>query len=693
MMRLLAAAIVLLTSATATAGLITQPANVDPTTELPIDSPIESLFRAGRTQALDFGSLSDKQKHALMLVSAQNGQIDAAIEIAESLATARKDDVSVRALRAGRLIQRYELPAAVAQLKVLQPANAFEIATVELMWALLEVSRDADRKALDHLNNVHAQLPDHPYAHNVKGVLLTSVKRFDDARRAFERALKQIPKMDAAHANWGFTELQDGKPAEAVRHFDQAIGLNAQNCQARFGKALLLRGQGNPSVALDTLAPCSANKRDLGIRMLAAESLLDLGKNAEALTSLQQTEGLDKDSQGKLLLAKAALRKGDADAALRYANGVEPQAQYYKAVALLSKGDAVSARRALQPLLKSAQAPANARLLDAIATLQLKQPLAAGDIQRIAQNKSLAPFSALLSALVATDPTVAVAQFKNSASLLQGTDFSPVSADAIAKQLKSPQMPDVIVALFFDLMSMQSSADRYLTKAEASDDGFLTQYLLGMHAFQGNQNDSAIARLRKSLQIEARFFAARFLLADALLRGNQLDASLAEYEKALAIKPEPGAALKAGVLAEKLGKLDVAEKHLRTVVQSAPDNFIGYNQLAWFLVSHDRKVDEAVILATKATQLAPDDPNTLDTLGWALFVRGQYGSAVSTLWRASMLSGATNAGILFHLAMAENKAGNPKNALDAAQRAKAIGVPRQYTAQLDKLLQDLARAK
>ncbi len=693
MTRLLAVAIVLLSSTTAMAGLITQPASIDPANELPIHSPIESLFRAGRAQPLDFGSLSDQQKHALMLVSAQNGQIDAAIEIAESLASARKEDVSVRALRAGRQIQRYELPAAEAQLKALAPKDKFEIANVELMWALLEASRDEDRKALDHLNGVHAQLPDHPYAHNVKGVLLTSMKRLDDARRAFERALQQIPKMDAAHANWGFAELQDGKPAEAARHFDQAISLNAQNCQARFGKALLLRGQGNPSVALDTLAPCSANKRDIGIRMLTAESLLDLGKNAEAFTSLQQTEGLDKDSEGKLLLAKAALRKGDADAALRYANGVEPQAQYYKAVALLAKGDAANARRALQPLLKSAQAPANARLLDAIATLQLKQPLAAGDIQRIAQNKSLAPFSALLSAQIATDPKVAVAEFKNSAALMQGTDFSPVSADAIAKQLKSTQMPDVIVALFFDLMSMQSSADRYLTKAEASDDGFLTQYLLGMRAFQGNRNDAAIARLRKSLQIETRFFAARFLLAEALLRGDQLDASLAEYEKALAIKPEPGAALKAGVLAEKLGKLDVAEKHLRTVVQSAPDNFIGYNQLAWFLASHGRKVDEAVILATKATQLAPKDPNTLDTLGWALFVRGQYGSAVSTLQRASQLSGGKNAGILFHLAMAENKAGNPKGALANAQKAKSVGVQPQYTAPLDKLLGDLSRAK
>lgn len=688
-----AAAVLLFTSSAALAGLITQPANVDPATELPIDSPIESLFRAGRAQAPDLGSLSDAQKHALMLVSTQNGQIDAAIAIAESLAVARKDDVSVRALRAGRQIQRYELAAADAQLKSLRPGDKYETATVELMWALLEASRDDDRKALDRIDKVHAQLPEHPYAHNVKGVLLTSLGRHDEARRAFERALKQFPKMDGAEVNWGFAELQDGKTAEAARHFDRAIGINPQNCQARFGKGLLLRREGNPAGALETLGACASNKRDLGIRMLAAEAMLDLGRNADALTSLQQTEGADKDGQAKLLLAKAALRKGDADTALRYANGVEPQAQYYKAVALLAKGDAANARRSLQPLLKTAQAPANARLLDAIAKLQLGQTLPAGEIQRIAQNPGLAPFAALLGATVATDAKAAAAQFRRAASLLQGGDFSAVSADAIARQLKTPQMSDVIAALFFDLMSMQPSTDRLLAKAESSDEGFLTQYLLGMRAFQANRNDVAGARLRKSLRIDPKFFPAQFLLAESLLRENQREAALAEYEKALAIKAEPGAALKAGVLAEGLGRLDVAERHLRTVIRSAPDNFIGYNQLAWFLATHDRKIDEAVQLATKATQLAPNDPNTLDTLGWALYVRGQYGSSVSTLQRASQLAGGKNAGILFHLAMAENKAGNADSARANAQKAKAIGVQPQYTASLDKLIADLGRAK
>ncbi|MET0532680.1 MAG: tetratricopeptide repeat protein, partial [Steroidobacter sp.] len=654
-----------------------------------LDSATQPLSSLGRMSTTDFDSLGTEQKYALMLVSIQNGRMDAAMAIADLLAATRKDDLTVRALKAARSIQRYELPAAEAQLKTLVPEDKFETANVELVWALLEMSRSNNRKALQHIDKVLAHLPDHPYAHNVKGVLLVSEKKYDEARRAFEKALKQIPDMDAAETNWGFAELQEGRSVDAARRFDRAISLNHANCQARFGKAILLRDQGNPSSALDVLSTCSANERDMNIRMLVTESMLDLGKNADAAAYLEQSEGLDNNPRARLLMAKAALRNGDMDTALRFAGGDEPQAHYYKSVALLAKGEARNAQNALEPLLKGAQGSASARLLNSIAKLQLDQPVSVDDLLVIDQNKSLGPFVALLNALVATDQATAARYFKNSSGLLQGTDYSAVATDSIVRQLKSKQMADVVAALFFDLMSMQPAMDRFLSKARPADDAFLTQYLLGMRALQSNQPEVAAKHLNKSLQAAPRFFSAQYLLAETYMRSNQLQAALTEYEKALALKAEPGAALKAGVVAERLNKLDVAEKHLRAVVQGSPNNFVGYNQLAWFLASHNRKLDEAVTLAKRATQLLPNDPNTLDTLGWVYYTKGDYSPAVATLKQASQLSDGKNASILFHLAMAEHKAGSNKSALDNAERSKSIGVPSAYSAQLDRLIQVL----
>lgn len=689
MKRLLVSSVLLLASSTAFGGLITQSADIEPRNTFRFDSGTQPLSSLGGTSTSDFASLAAEQRYALMLVSIQNGRMDAAMAIADLLFPTRKNDLTVRALRAARSIQRYQLPAAQTQLKALEPKDKFEAATVELMWALLEMSRNDNRKALEHIDQVLVHLPDHPYAHNVKGVLLVAEKKYDAAGRAFDKALKQIPDMDAAETNWGFAELQEGRGVDAARRFERAIGLNPANCQARFGKAMVLRDQGNPSLALDTLSTCSDDRRDLNIRMLAAQSMLDLGKHADAVTYLKQSAGFDQDPQARLLMAKASLRHGDMDAALRFADGSEPQARYYRSVALLAKGEARTAQHTLEPLLKGAQGPANARLLNCIARLQLEQPVSVDDLLIIDRNKSLAPFVALLNALVVTDLTAAARHFRNSAILLQGTDYSAVAAESIGRQLKSTQMANVIAALFFDLMSMQPTMDRFLSKAQPADDAFLTQYLLGMRALQSDQPEVATGHLSKSLQAAPGFFSAQYLLAEAHVRNNQLQAALTEYEKALMLKAEPGVALKAGIVAERLNKLDVAEKHLRAVVHGSPNNFIGYNQLAWFLASHNRKLDEAVTLAKRATQLLPNDPNTLDTLGWVYYAKGDYSSAATTLRRASELSGGKNAGILFHLAMAEHKAGNNKSALNNARQSKTIGVPPAYSAQLDRLIQAL----
>lgn len=682
----------LLSSPTILAGVITEPTDFETPTIFSFDDAMQPLLRGASSPAAQFANLSDDEKYALMLTSTQNGQIESAIAIAEAL-NARAADVQVRALRAGRLVQRYELPAAEAQLNTLKPGDKFEIATVELMRALLEMSRNSDGKALQHIDKVLAQLPDHPYAHNVKGVLLVGNKRYADAKQAFGRALSKIPQMEAAEVNWGFAELYDNRAAEALQHFERAIKINSGNCSARLGKATVVRAQGNPSLALETLGTCSTNRQDLDVRMLVAESMMDLGKPADAATYLRQSDGLEKNPRAQLLMAKVSLRNGDADTAIRYANGNDHQAAYYKSVAYLAKGDAPSAQRALDPLLKTSPVAVNARVLSSIAKLQLKQPLAASDIQTIGQNKTLAPFAALLNAMTTSEQTAAVSQFKSSAGLLRGVDYSGVGEDSIMRQLKSAQMPDVAAALFFDLMGMQPSVDRYLTKNASVTDGFLAQYLLGMTTLQASKVDTAVKYLRESLRLAPQFFSAQYLLADAYMRKNQLDVALVEYEKALALKAEAGVFLRAGVVAEQLGKLDVAEKHLRAVVQKAPNNFIGYNQLAWFLASNNRKLDEALAFSNKATQLAPNDPNVLDTQGWVHYTKGDYPAAVTTLSRANELSGRKNAGILFHLAMAQHKQGNKQAALDSAQRAKAIGVQPAYASQLDRLLAELQRAK
>jgi tetratricopeptide (TPR) repeat protein len=108
------------------------------------------------------------------------------------------------------------------------------------------------------------------------------------------------------------------------------------------------------------------------------------------------------------------------------------------------------------------------------------------------------------------------------------------------------------------------------------------------------------------------------LVAEALeTRKNNLDLM---YEHAM--------------LAEKANQFDLMERELRQIIKLAPDNQHAYNALGYSLADRNERLQEAYDLIKKASQLAPQDPYILDSLGWAEFRLGRYEEAAMTLKRA-----------------------------------------------------------
>lgn len=86
--------------------------------------------------------------------------------------------------------------------------------------------------------------------------------------------------------------------------------------------------------------------------------------------------------------------------------------------------------------------------------------------------------------------------------------------------------------------------------------------------------------------------------------------------------------------AEKLGQLDVVERHLRRLIALKPDSPQGYNALGYTFADHNIRLDEAAALVDKALSLAPDDSFILDSKGWVLFRQGKLDAALETLQKA-----------------------------------------------------------
>ncbi|WP_240914313.1 tetratricopeptide repeat protein [Microbulbifer sp. SH-1] len=85
---------------------------------------------------------------------------------------------------------------------------------------------------------------------------------------------------------------------------------------------------------------------------------------------------------------------------------------------------------------------------------------------------------------------------------------------------------------------------------------------------------------------------------------------------------------------EQLGDLENFELGLRKLLSRDPDNANLLNTLGYKLLSYDDRLDEALVLITKALDLSPDDPAIIDSMGWAHHRLGNHREAVKYLQKA-----------------------------------------------------------
>lgn len=120
-------------------------------------------------------------------------------------------------------------------------------------------------------------------------------------------------------------------------------------------------------------------------------------------------------------------------------------------------------------------------------------------------------------------------------------------------------------------------------------------------------------------------------------------------------------------LEQAKGNRSAAIEHFRKVVAANPADPQASNNLAYLLSETGNQNDEALKYAQKAVELAPERPAYCDTLGWVLYKKGLYASAIPYLERAS--AHPEDVVWKYHLAMAYAKAGNSQRGrtmLDAA---------------------------
>jgi hypothetical protein len=121
------------------------------------------------------------------------------------------------------------------------------------------------------------------------------------------------------------------------------------------------------------------------------------------------------------------------------------------------------------------------------------------------------------------------------------------------------------------------------------------------------------------------------------------------------------------------GQAAEAAATLRQAVKADPTHAEAANELAWLLLAGPaslRHAEEALPLARKAAELAPEEPLYLNTLGLALYRADRTAEAVPVLEKSLAAGrGQNDACNLFILAMCHAKLGKPAEARDCFDRA------------------------
>jgi Tfp pilus assembly protein PilF len=184
------------------------------------------------------------------------------------------------------------------------------------------------------------------------------------------------------------------------------------------------------------------------------------------------------------------------------------------------------------------------------------------------------------------------------------------------------------------------------------------EFLGVMLATEGHQVEAREAFLAAKAA-EPQSVLADLSLAQLDVAGRRLDDAEHRLQNLIASHGENTTArLWLGNLENARGNHSAALENFRKVVHADPDNAQALNNFAYLLADLGNQPDEALKYAEKALQIAPDNPQYADTVGWILYQKGLYSAAVQQLERTGSQNGP--AIWKYHLAMAYAKAGDIK---------------------------------
>jgi protein O-GlcNAc transferase len=443
------------------------------------------------------------------------------------------------------------------------------------------------------------------------GIAAANSGNLDQARLAFERAVKLAPNVSATHAALGSVLLSQNQTAAALQELTRAHGLDPGDVSIdlNLARAEVETGGFEGAVPLFRAALASSPPPVLSedeslsyAKALAGTGDLTSAENTlrNALTSAPNSAQLN-DALGTLLA-----QGGQLDQALplfRHAIADDPafaRAQYHLGAALLAGGQPQDALAPLQAAAISTPNSFDVELQLGLALSSIhNDPEALTHLRRAAELRtSTTPLAAVYSlalALQATgDPKSALPLFE-----LALTDSSVANSSALINDaLAHVQTGDATGALPLYNRALKSGPDSAVLRED-----------FGVAYLQQADLVHAIEQFKMGLALEPENAHLHYDLGLALKLKDDLPAAIPEFERSAQLDPTlPDPAYTLGVIYMQQGKFPEAAAQLQRATTLQPANGD-----AWALLGSVLKDSGDSKGATKALQhaiaLQPNQPS------------------------------------------------------------------------------------
>jgi len=193
--------------------------------------------------------------------------------------------------------------------------------------------------------------------------------------------------------------------------------------------------------------------------------------------------------------------------------------------------------------------------------------------------------------------------------------------------------------------------------------------LLGELQILNRDAKAAEEAFLKATELDPGLVGPYLSLGNLYAQTGRYEEAIAKLEQAARSNPRnPAPVMIAGIVHEFKGDIPKAREAYEKVLAMNPRIAAAANNLAWIYSEHGGDKEKALQLAQTAKQLAPDDPRISDTLGWILYKRGVYQTALAHLKESAAKLG-NNPQVQYHLGMAYQQVGEKEAARTALQAA------------------------